>query len=268
MKKIILLASLVTLAFAQEPKELPEIPPISEELPKTPANTPKTQEIPKMENNTTQTNKQELNKSIESKVAKINTASINENEGNGTRNPFTPLITPKESGLISNQPELSLFTKTQIQLPSTARKITKITLTYQNLDGSISNIEQELSGDIDWHFPLILSQELQPKIQMPPKVDFELGKDFLVHINKNTLKIKTKHKLLRDFTLASPMRLILDFENKKGVPQKSKFTTKLPIVTEGTLQNHLDFYRVSLVLDGQYNYTLKNTQEGLEIEFN
>ncbi|CAM2784886.1 AMIN domain-containing protein [Helicobacter burdigaliensis] len=252
MKKSILLTSLFTLAFAVEPKVLPEVPPIV------------------LENNTTK--KQTATENMAPiEISTQNTTSSKEasqETASKERNPFTPLITPKESGLISNQPELSLFTKTQIQLPSTARKITKITLTYQNLDGSLSNIEQELSGDIDWHFPLILSQEVQPKVQTPPKVDFTLGKDFSVHINKNTIKIKTKYKLLRDFTLASPMRLILDFKNKNGLPQKSKFTTKLPIVTKGTLQNHLDFYRISLMLDGQYSYNLKTTKEGLEIELN
>ena len=61
----------------------------------------------------------------------------NDNTAKGGRDPFTPLITPKDSGQITNAPQLNLFTKAEVSLPSTARKIKKITLEYHNLDGSI-----------------------------------------------------------------------------------------------------------------------------------
>ena len=192
------------------------------------------------------------------------------NENNDTkeiRNPFESVVTPKQSGQISNPPQLSLFTQTTLNLPSTARKIKKITRAYQNLDGSISTIEQELNGDIDWHFPLILSQEIKPEMQSQKLQDFNLGKIFDFHIDKQKITLKTPLNMIRDFTLASPTRLILDFKSNSKKVLQDFIQTNLPIISKVDLQTHLDFYRITFTLDGQYKYSIKNLKEkGLEIE--
>ncbi|WP_279127907.1 AMIN domain-containing protein [Helicobacter winghamensis] len=191
----------------------------------------------------------------------------NAQESNATkkaRDPFTPIITPKDSGQITNAPQLDLFTKTELILPSTARKIKKITLEYQNLNGSITTLEKELEGDIDWHFPLVLSQEVQPKTHnIPEKESFALEKYFNFEITKNSIALNTHLTLLRDFTLASPTRLILDFKAPSKKPLKASFTPKIPTIPQVSLDSHLDFYRITLNLDGQYKYNLvKDTKTG------
>lgn len=179
-----------------------------------------------------------------------------ENAAQKGRDPFTPMITPKDSGLITNPPKLDLFTKTELNLPSTARKIKKITLEYQNLNGSITTLEKELEGDIDWHFPLILSQEIQQNIpEIPSNEAFSL-EGFHFEITKNHITLNTSLMLLRNFTLASPMRLILDFKAPSKTPLKASFTPKIPTIPQVSLDTHLDFYRITLNLDGQYKYNL------------
>ncbi|TLD84614.1 AMIN domain-containing protein [Helicobacter sp. MIT 11-5569] len=192
---------------------------------------------------------------------------INTQENNITkkvRDPFTPIITPKDSGQITNTPQLDLFTKTELILPSTARKIKKITLEYQNLNGSITTLEKELEGDIDWHFPLILSQEVQPKTpSIPNNESFSLEEYFNFDITKNSITLKTHLALIRDFTLASPTRLILDFKAPNKKPLKASFAPKIPTIPQVSLDTHLDFYRITLDLDGQYKYNLtKDTKIG------
>ncbi|MBD5166147.1 MAG: AMIN domain-containing protein [Helicobacter sp.] len=197
--------------------------------------------------------------------------SENQEDNNSTkrsRDPFTPIITPKESGQITNAPQLDLFTKTELILPSTARKIKKIILEYQNLNGSITSLEQNLEGDIDWHFPLILSQEVQPKApNVLDKQNFVLGNLFDFEISRQKIQLKAPLRLLRDFTLASPTRLILDFKVPNKTPLQEIFDTQIPTIPKVSLSTHLDFYRITFTLDGQYKYTLvQKTTGNYEIE--
>lgn len=287
MRSLKLFCSAIILSsavFAQnnEPEALPEIPTLSidtqkQKIPETPPanlpnaesqNTPMPQSTPldsTQNNSTSQTsakNTEESNKPL---------LSENQEDNNSTkrsRDPFTPIITPKESGQITNAPQLDLFTKTELILPSTARKIKKIILEYQNLNGSITSLEQNLEGDIDWHFPLILSQEVQPKApNVLDKQNFVLGNLFDFEISKQKIQLKAPLRLLRDFTLASPTRLILDFKVPNKTPLQEIFDTQIPTIPKVSLSTHLDFYRITFTLDGQYKYIItQKTTGNYEIE--
>ncbi|MDE5603169.1 MAG: AMIN domain-containing protein [Helicobacter sp.] len=235
MKRITLLFAL-SLLFANEPQKLPQIPTLN--IDQTPT------------------------------LSTDTTNNANTQTSQPSRNPFNALVTPKSSGQLTNLPELNLFTKTEITLPSTARKIKKIMIDYQNLDGSIATFEKALDGNIDWHLPLTLTQEIQlPNTQAITKSDFTLGDSFDFSIDKQKILLKTAFILIRDFTLASPTRLILDFTNTANKPLNEFLTTNLPFITEVSLQTHLNFYRITLNLDGQYNYSIKTNEEGtLEID--
>ncbi|WP_290883056.1 AMIN domain-containing protein [Helicobacter sp.] len=275
---------LSSAVFAQnnEPEALPEIPTLSidaqkQKNPETPpAN------LPNAEAQNTLTPQSALLDSTQntpaSQMPTQNTEesnkpflSENQEDNNSTkrsRDPFTPIITPKESGQITNAPQLDLFTKTELILPSTARKIKKIILEYQNLNGSITSLEQNLEGDIDWHFPLILSQEVQPKApNVLDKQNFVLGNLFDFEISRQKIQLKAPLRLLRDFTLASPTRLILDFKVPNKTPLQEIFDTQIPTIPKVSLSTHLDFYRITFTLDGQYKYTLvQKTTGNYEIE--
>ncbi|MDA3969014.1 AMIN domain-containing protein [Helicobacter ibis] len=252
MKKIALLL-ITSFAFANEPQTLPQIPTI--------------------QNNDNNTTMQPINNSLNnplipeiSKEATPNTQEITQNANK--RDPFQSQITPKESGQISNAPNLNLFSKAELNLPSTARKLKKITIEYQNLNGSITSIEKEIDGDIDWHFPLVLKQDLQPKVtEKPTNSNFTLGEKFKFKINEQTLNLQTPYTLLRNFTLASPTRLVLDFKNPTKKEFEEGISTNLPVITDATIQTHLDFFRITLNLDGQYNYKLDQKDKEITIEF-
>ena len=178
------------------------------------------------------------------------------------RDPFKAVLTPKESRQVSNQQPLDLFINTEIKLPSTARKIKKITIEYQNLNGSISTLEQELQGDVDWHFPLVLSQEIKnPAQEVSTNQKFNLSELFIVNTSETSIKIRSAYKMLRSFTLASPTRLVLDFENPEKRTLEDSYETNIPIFTQFLLQSYLDFYRVIIILDGQYDYIVKESKD-------
>lgn len=264
---IVVTILLANFTFAQEnePKALPEIPSLSidmqkqpdKELPKTPLAQPSTLAIPQKELQSNQNATQTTN------AMPLTEESTENNETKKNRDPFTPIITPKISGQITNAPQLDLFTKTELILPSTARKIKKITLEYQNLNGSISSIEQNLEGDIDWHFPLVLSQEVQPEApKVLDKQSFMLGNLFDFEIAKQNIKLKTSLKRLRDFTLASPTRLVLDFQAPNKTTLQETFDSQIPSIPTITLSTHLDFYRITFSLDGQYKYKITQISSG------
>lgn len=82
--------------------------------------------------------------------------------------PFVPLVTPKES-MRPYYGETRVFDREEITLPSNARLIKKVEVTYQNIDGSIEKKSLDLSGRIDWRLPLVLSQTLDSPPKNAPK---------------------------------------------------------------------------------------------------
>ena len=263
----IMVISLISLNAEDAKGELPGIPTLSINADKAKTNTQEAKAPTPMATENTipeaQTNPMTNSKEPTGIAANL-TQNINDNTAKGGRDPFTPLITPKDSGQITNAPQLNVFTKAELSLPSTARKIKKITLEYQNLNGSISSIEQNLEGDIDWHFPLVLSQEVQPEEQgIPEQESFPLSEHFKFEMTRNNIFLNTDLTLLRDFTLASPTRLILDFQAPNTRPIQETFLSRIPSIPKVTLSTHLNFYRITLELDGQYKYNLtQDTKAG------
>lgn len=192
------------------------------------------------------------------------------------RDPFTPMLTPKESGEVSIPPMPSYFSEQNITLPSSARKIKKVTITYQNMDGSIDEHATELSGDIDWHFPLRLSQlpliDTEPLIQKPSAMPgiskFEPFREFAFELSGKILTIDTPYLIRRDIALAAPPKILIDFQKSgKTSPVMMKgFETGLPYIKSVNIGTHDDFYRVTLELDGKYRYTIRPEKKGFMLE--
>lgn len=181
-------------------------------------------------------------------------------------NPFFPSDGEKDIPITTNTDEsLSKLKRATIQLPSYARVIKKVTIEYQNLDGSIENKSTELDNSIDWHLPIFISQSYNEQT-ISKKTKFSYKniikiKDAGFYISKNSLKIVTKDKLLRDFLLVQPHRIVMDF--KKEASFRS-YIKKIPdsIFTKIRIGNHSGYYRVVVELDGFYRYRLKTIPSG------
>lgn len=211
-------------------------------------------------------------------------------------NPFKPVITPQESGKVSDVPAPDFFNHEQVVLPSSARKLISYSVRYLNMDGSTGVIERELDKDIDWHFPIILAQS-RDKLEVNASVDsqpvpvakaadeivalptapaktskpiiqqhktFEPLPFIAFMIENRTLLVKNSHPIIRDFALAEPSKVVMDFERKSNFYSKT-IPTGMDYFKEIAVGNHDGYYRVAILLDGQYRYRLEKTDEGYRL---
>ncbi len=174
-------------------------------------------------------------------------------------NPFEPEITPKEGIHSHKELKNEILKNIDIELPSTARIVKKVSITYQNIDGTQSVKEIELEKSIDWHYPLRLSQNAIG-VQYTSENRFNLG-TFEFNFNENTLFIVTKRKVLRDFLLPAPYRIVLDFDDLDKALNENLAVDK-KYFKSIALTSHDDFYRITLELDGQYDYDLQTQNDG------
>ena len=182
-------------------------------------------------------------------------------------NPFFPSLGEKDlpytTTNVETKPSLKRAT---IELPSYARVIKKVTIEYENLDASTETKSVELDNSIDWHLPIFISQNYM--INSPKKVKKQVKFSLVASIkyakffiDKNKLKIITKDKMLRNFLLVSPHRIVLDFARDTSLKTYVKMLNN-----EGfkkiRVGNHNKYYRVVIELDGIYNYDYKKISGG------
>lgn len=185
-------------------------------------------------------------------------------------NPFFPAEGVKDLPVTSSEVQaFDPLKRAAISLPDSARVLKKVTVKYQNLDGSIGEQSIDLDNSVDWHLPLFVSQsysatkdESVPETAAPQmKASPEFKKlvafsEAAFYQSDKTLKVVTKDPLLRDFMLVEPHRIVLDFK------RDADFLTKVKVIKEGApfttirLGNHRGYYRVVIELDGQYRYEI------------
>lgn len=177
-------------------------------------------------------------------------------------NPFESVITPKLEEHSSPTLHQDPLSSVEFVLPSTARVLKSVQVTYQNLDGSLETKSIQLDESIDWHYPLQIAQKAQGATYTG-ETRFKLG-EFELIINRNSLFIATRKKMLRDFILPEPYRLVLDIEGGKG-DESAKLTLDKKYFNAAELSTHEGFYRLSFSLDGRYKHTIKPQRDGFVI---
>ena len=182
----------------------------------------------------------------------------------GRDNPFFPADPNEKQMITSNKVEtLKPFSTQQISLPNSARTVKAIIVRYQNLDGSISNEQLDLNNAIDWHEPFVITQKQTNK--MPAlknkKQANTVGSKFISFTPMGkSMKVVTKDKLLRNFMLSSPQRIVLDFSRDTSFKPKDYLIDQAPY-KKIRMGNHDKYYRVVIELDGQYRYKLQTSKE-------
>jgi len=171
-------------------------------------------------------------------------------------NPFEPVITPENTLVV--KPEY--FKKVKIYLPENARVLKKIVFVYQTLSGDIKQKEVEINKNIDFHKPIIVMHNIE---KFPERVlKFSL---FKMYIKNKKIFIENKNKLIRQFFLVKPFRIILDFKGKSDFSTIKKFI-KNSFVEKVVIGSHGNFYRVVIYFDAKYNYKIKKDVNGVLIE--
>lgn len=178
--------------------------------------------------------------------------------------PFEPPITPKEGQHNQRESKKEFFQDIEIALPSTARVLQKVSITYQNIDGTIATKELQIHQNIDWHYPLELAQKAIGKKYIGEK-RLRFG-DFELIFDKNTIFIATQYPNVRHFILPSPYRIVLDFEGMDKAINQTQILDK-KYIKQVVFSSHENFYRISLELDGQYAYDINAQRDGYMLEF-
>jgi hypothetical protein len=219
-------------------------------------------------------------------------------------NPFETSMSPQSVGQTTQiKDERTDFTHTTIALPSSARILKSVSVTFQNLDGSISEEIVAIEQNVDWHLPLILSSQkpqnatatstvapetkkvVEKKAAPAPiikeedekpvvtknsvKTDadttFKLTEDLSFFINQNEITLFTKDIKLRDFLIADPYKVVVDFRKASSYGTKTLEFKKAPFVS-ATLGTHDGFYRIAILLDGHYRYDIQAFNGGYIIK--
>ena len=180
------------------------------------------------------------------------------------------------------------FSNASVTLPSSARILRSMTLTFQNLDGSISEEIVAIDQNIDWHQPFILSAQKAaiketkendstqalvnamkekkeeapksvtlPKITTPKKEPdpLKFNNTLALSVNGNEISIFTQDTKVRDFLIADPYKVVIDFKKNNTLATQTLTIAQAPFVS-ATLGGHDGFYRVAILLDGHYRYDI------------
>jgi len=198
-------------------------------------------------------------------------------------NPFFPPEGEKDIFVTTNKDNSKIPLKqAAITLPSQARVLQKVTIELKNLDGSIETKSIELDNSIDWHLPIFISQgyretavptpkekELSKTTTTTPtptkKNDIQNGIGPKLSVEGKSLKVTTKNEAIRNFLIANPHRIVIDFKSNTEVASfvKKDFDKVFQEVRVG---NHKDYYRVVVELDGFYKYEFKKVADGYVVE--
>ena len=185
-------------------------------------------------------------------------------------NPFFPVNGSTVPNYSTNQIEKpENFQSVRVKLPDTVRILKSVTLTCENLDGSISTKEIPINKAIDWHESIVISKQSSNTKKESCKTEPKTVKKFdeigsLAFISfyalDKKLKITTKDKLLRKFKLVKPDRIVLDF--KRNADFRTFVFKGIAPFKKITVGNHDAFYRAVIELDGRYSYHIRPTKEG------
>ena len=176
----------------------------------------------------------------------------------GRDNPFFPTDPNERRTPTTNKVEaLKPYSTQKIALPNSARAVKAIIIQYQNLDGSIANEQLDVNNQIDWHKPFVISQEQGKVKENKPRVSSTINAKFIkFKPNGKSLKIISKDKILRNFMLNAPHRIVMDFSRDTSFKPKEFLVDKAPY-KKIRMGNHNRYYRVVVELDGQYKYKLE-----------
>ncbi|WP_457749383.1 AMIN domain-containing protein [Sulfurimonas sp.] len=195
-------------------------------------------------------------------------------------NPFFPINSDQDIPVTSNQVNtLPKLKRATVVLPSTARVIESVSVEYKNIDGSIAHKKVVLKNAIDWHLPIFISQNYnesnnnitakKQKSKHTQKVHYKKIaslKFISFYADKNRLKIVTKDKMLRNFLLVKPHRIVCDFKRDTDLGSYVKNAYKNSLFTKIRVGTHKGYYRVVIELDGYYTYTVHQIQNGYLIQ--
>jgi len=165
--------------------------------------------------------------------------------------------------------DLEALKKESIKLPSNAKNIRKITIEYENRDGSFDEKSVELKKSIDSNIPLYIFQNsINNKHTIKDGKYKELGsiKYLSFYSFEKTLKIKTKDTI-KTFLLDNPSQIVIDFKRNSRL-ENSIIWSPSTVFKRIKVGNHDGYYRTVIELNKKYQYKVIKIFDGFKIVFN
>jgi len=186
----------------------------------------------------------------------------------GRENPFFALDESKIQNVTCNIPDTKPPLGTiSYSLPDQARILKEISFTVQNLDGSIETHKMQVDQSIDWHKSILISQGKGVTPQNVKTQNSSSSADFgFIHINTEgkRLTLRSADPFIHHFVLSDPNRIVIDFKKNALFNTVEKKLNAAPYLS-AHLANHGKFARVTITLDGRYEYALNKTGEQINI---
>ena len=191
-------------------------------------------------------------------------------------NPFFPSDSEEDMPFTTNKEVVEFpLKRATITLPSSARTLESVTIKYKNLDGSIVETTEELGNSVDWHLPIFISQNIEESTTTVNQVEKKKTKKkkytsifsmkfIRIVTHKREIKIETKDKLIRDFLLTNPHRIVCDFKRDINIRSLEKKIKKNSCIQSLRIGNHKGYYRVVIELDGHYKYQVSQSKNSYE----
>lgn len=179
-------------------------------------------------------------------------------------NPFFPATESTALSVTSNlQESRPRLTSLPYTFSSQARALKEISFTVQNVDGSIETHTMAVDRNIDWHAPITISQSSrslsgESGISVGEKTSSADFGFIRIDTHGKRLVIKSNDAMMRHFALTDPNRIVIDYKHQEPFDLKEKILNAPPY-TSLRVANHGKFIRVTLTLDGKYDYRLKNS---------
>jgi hypothetical protein len=186
-------------------------------------------------------------------------------------NPFVPLEAPDHISHSRAIPPAQLREQ-NLSLPPSARLLKSVTLTHQNMDGSIDQISTPVERLIDHNAPVVFGQPSARDFprQMGvfrPVEALEGFEPLQLFSAEDILKIRTTHTLKNSFFLPEPSRIVLDFAYPDPIdpvdaPLENDYFER------ASIESHSGFFRLILTLKTHYPFTIEPIREGYLLGLN
>lgn len=184
------------------------------------------------------------------------------------------------------QPEA--FDSQEIRFNSNARILKSITFNYIDLDGNEEHLNVDINKSIDWHDAYNFSKSKTPEpskvidvsVTIPQKNGFSTQEmnnslnmelpiqtqniyDFIAYTRyKNKIKLITTDTLFSDFSMGNPSVIVLDFKSNIAAYPTKNIRVLNSVFKRIDFGSHRGYYRLSIYLDGKYNYKIQKDSNG------
>ncbi len=190
-------------------------------------------------------------------------------------NPFLPTDINATSVISANTiSKAPAFEPVEVAFDSDMRELLSVSFTYKSIDGSIKEKVVDINASLNWQEPLLIGAAASEphKTYIPARLDEvpPLGRERFKNLiefrfYESHIDLLTRSELIRDFVIAKPDKIVIDFRHPKPTFASKSFAARYGVATDISIGAHDGFYRVVISLNGKYRHAIRTIGEGYRI---